>query len=865
MTIIVFLVDTSASMNQCARSGMTLLDTAKHSIEIFLKIRSRDPACRLDRYMLLTFEDPPMNVKAGWRENHCTFVKELKSLQASGLSNLESALKNAFDLLNVNRLQTGIDTFGQGRFPFYIEPAVIICLTDGNITSSSTEIGGLNMPVSTSLLGSELTKEPFRWDHRLFSIVYKMEFLEPPEACSSLPRAEDCPIDSICEATGGRSYAITTQKSLLPCLESLAQKLQSGVIFNFAKLPSESSDGVEDSDGQPWQSCKQVLFINRSAQKGVTIGYWPIPENYWPDAGKETLPPRPAHPQVNFSCRHCDPLTMESIPFDKYELEPSPLTQYILEGKQSNKAWQVFMKNSSKHSELGHPFGYLKASTNFTAVNLFVMPYNYPLLFSLLNDLAKVHKFEVTPKWRMQFEGYLNSVPPYYALPLKKALGRLSMLPNSINLIPDQMENCFSYSVVSHLKKVKNQAKSSFEQLVASIGQTPSRPTIRVVPHFSINSIKPAETEKLMAHYTGDIYGLHKELALPLDAHKNFILHIETNESHVYKNRFDSKRSDLVMNLSKIRLNFFSTCKNGTKFHDRDDLHCKPIQEMGNYQEYLKKQTPPLREIDATPTRLHAFGNPFKVKQNLIDEADEAILSAASETFGRKRTFSESSSTSSNSSPMQLSSPSPFKRKQCPLPRNVPSRYFLSPSSALSTLPPHLGEGSQLSLTSSSSPLMGKPKDQALSETSDTAPVKAVDSSEHLSVDGRVEGLSKSATTAEVLKQNTEADVEHNGKIRTTALKEVRKPGKNLLTLLGLLKSLKGSPQSQGQVLERVALEAARFKRTTMVTAIQELKTCVDLRSTMTVIWGVLFEINDDFQPTILSRSNWIITNILFM
>ena len=28
-----------------------------------LKIRSRDPNCRWDRYMLLTFDDPPANVR----------------------------------------------------------------------------------------------------------------------------------------------------------------------------------------------------------------------------------------------------------------------------------------------------------------------------------------------------------------------------------------------------------------------------------------------------------------------------------------------------------------------------------------------------------------------------------------------------------------------------------------------------------------------------------------------------------------------------------------------------------------------------------------------------------------------------------
>lgn len=31
------------------------------------------------------------------------------------------------------------------------------------------------------------------------------------------------------------------------------------------------------------------------------------------------------------------------------------------------------------------------------------------------------------------------------------------------------------------------------------------------------------------------------------------------------------------------------------------------------HQDYLKKMTPPLREIESTPVRQHMFGNPFKI------------------------------------------------------------------------------------------------------------------------------------------------------------------------------------------------------------------------------------------------------------
>ena len=52
-------------------------------------------------------------------------------------------------------------------------------------------------------------------------------------------------------------------------------------------------------------------------------------------------PPRSAHPLVRFSCQDSEPMVIDKVPFDKYELEPSPLTQYILERKSPQSCWQV--------------------------------------------------------------------------------------------------------------------------------------------------------------------------------------------------------------------------------------------------------------------------------------------------------------------------------------------------------------------------------------------------------------------------------------------------------------------------------------------------------------------------------------------
>ena len=52
--------------------------------------------------------------------------------------------------------------------------------------------------------------------------------------------------------------------------------------------------------------------------------------------------------------------------------------------------------------------------------------------------------------------------------PLRRAMSRMG----AHNLVPDNMDNCLSYSVVSYLKKLKNQAKVEYEKIVASVGQS---------------------------------------------------------------------------------------------------------------------------------------------------------------------------------------------------------------------------------------------------------------------------------------------------------------------------------------------------------------------------------------------------------
>lgn len=51
--------------------------------------------------------------------------------------------------------------------------------------------------------GSELTKEPFRWDQRLFSLVLRLSGTPAVERDTGLVASDSSPIDAMCEVTGG--------------------------------------------------------------------------------------------------------------------------------------------------------------------------------------------------------------------------------------------------------------------------------------------------------------------------------------------------------------------------------------------------------------------------------------------------------------------------------------------------------------------------------------------------------------------------------------------------------------------------------------------------------------------------------------
>ncbi|XP_041493240.1 integrator complex subunit 6-like isoform X2 [Microtus oregoni] len=844
MPILLFLIDTSASMNQRTDLGTSYLDIAKGAVELFLKLRARDPASRGDRYMLVTYDEPPYCIKAGWKENHATFMNELKNLQASGLTTLGQALRSSFDLLNLNRLISGIDNYGQGRNPFFLEPSILITITDGNkLTSTSSVQEELHLPLNSPLPGSELTKEPFRWDQRLFALVLRLPGVAStePEQLGSVPTDESA-ITQMCEVTGGRSYCVRTQRMLNQCLESLVQKVQSGVVINFEKTGPDplpvGEDGLMDLcrpsnlfAAQPWHSCHKLIYVRPNSKTGVPVGHWPIPESFWPEQNLPSLPPRTSHPVVRFSCVDCEPMVIDKLPFDKYELEPSPLTQYILERKSPHTCWQVFVTSSGKYNELGYPFGYLKASTTLTCVNLFVMPYNYPVLLPLLDELFKIHKLKPNVKWRQAFDGYLKTLPPYYLI-----------------------------------------TKIESERILASVGKKPPQEIGIKVKNYSASGLALAHNKnfrKLLKEIIGENAPRLMELTTKEFAGFQIGLFNKDVKPQTYRNAYDIPRRGLLDQLTRMRSNLLRT----RKFivgQDEDSLHSVPVAQMGNYQEYLKMLASPLREIDPDqPKRLHTFGNPFKQdkKGMMIDEADEFVVGPQNKVKRPGEPNSPMSSKRRRSMPLLLRKPqtpplvinhlggkgllSASWFPSCPTflkPTLVhpdaavihdlheekmengqsAAHGFLLKSAPAEFM--NVAEDGLISnqLDSLSDDFTGLRKDGLIHKPSNNL-LLGGDESCGLSVDDRKIAMASALETVPNSMQITPAMAQGiNADIKHQLMKEVRKFGRKYERIFILLEEVQGPLETKKQFVEFTIKEAARFKRRVLIQYLEKVLEKID-------------------------------------
>ncbi|VDK60508.1 unnamed protein product [Anisakis simplex] len=395
---------------------------------------------------------------------------------------------------------------------------------------------------------------------------------------------DNSPIDAMCAATGGRSFCITSHKMLGVCVDTIVQKMQQhGALVHFQQVGADPAppiseringaveNGVAKRNGEVEGMSKKsvaddggwrnvLTTISSRVSSRSYLGNWPIPEVFWPDKNMMSLPPRKAHPTIMFRCDDCDPLVCQEFPFDKYELEPSPLTQFILERKQPNVCWQVFVANSSQPGTNAAPFGYLKAATNLQSVNLFLMPYNYPILLPLVEEIKQDPRLRTNQAWKLRLEKYIASAPCYYLAPLKKAFQRFNVTTSTLE---SDHSSQYSYNVLSYITKMKHTAREEFESNCTTVASALQQPA-----NLPSNMIQISES---------------KTRSIP---------------SIKFRNPFEIKRSQLIDQVEKMRINLglhlrdtnvsaLIGGKPGTniKLHHAEDLHNLPksiaVDEVG--------------------------------------------------------------------------------------------------------------------------------------------------------------------------------------------------------------------------------------------------------------------------------------------
>ncbi|KAF9924269.1 Integrator complex subunit 6-like [Linnemannia zychae] len=329
--IIVFLVDTSASMNQKFSNGMSALECTKSGIEHLVKhLPQVKPAERHnDKYMLVTYDEGTACIKSSLKEPLPHLIKELKVLKAQDMSNPGSSLSTTFDILNAYRVHHNLDTPASGRFPGTIEPTIVMWFTDGGRQSSPAGIlDRLNIPGVTSA-GVDYYHEPFRWDQRLYTI-----FLEP--------NAEmvDPQLSILSTVMGGTSYRVRTLRHMLQAMDCMLgiSKIPPtqyspqavlhiyGVVVNFEDL-------IVDPRRPNTANHHQLVYVNPNWLNPQTrhSGFFPIPEPYWPEENAQRIPTRNAQPTLHYHTKEEKPVDIpDGFPYDKYVLAPCPMTQELL-------------------------------------------------------------------------------------------------------------------------------------------------------------------------------------------------------------------------------------------------------------------------------------------------------------------------------------------------------------------------------------------------------------------------------------------------------------------------------------------------------------------------------------------------------
>eukprot|EP00884_Botryococcus_braunii_P019571 jgi/Botrbrau1/6298/Bobra.0339s0009.1 len=275
---------------------------------------------------------------------------------------------------------------------------------------------------------------------------------------------------------------------------------------------------------------------------------------------------------------------------------PAPITGFLLTASDTapeSCCWQVYVENSSgRAAGLGHPFGFLRLKQGASIVCLHVLPYNYPTLFRLLEQLpANPPTARANPPnaWRMDFEKYLAGIPPYYLFPLKAVFKKLGL---PAQLIPEPRDRGLSAPVTAQLKRMQHQARQELEEHQKSTWQLLFEAAPAVATAILCNA--RAAEERAQGAGMPETPSIYRD---PFAVPKGQLLRgVEDLSRRLSSLIRPSRALPTSVEAERVRFNV-------------------PISVMGDYVEAAKKTAPlrdPMLDDEERARRSRfAFGNPF--------------------------------------------------------------------------------------------------------------------------------------------------------------------------------------------------------------------------------------------------------------
>ncbi|PVU86314.1 hypothetical protein BB560_006760 [Smittium megazygosporum] len=610
---------------------------------------------------------PHDSLKDGYEK----LLSEIKNLKPGGRFNGGMVLSTLFQHLRLYRTAYDIDSFGKistftGNDEYYM--------------AYRWHLDALNIPVSSNSW-SDLYMEPFRWDQKLFTVY--MHESGDKDLCYQGKKSCEHLLNPMCTVMNGISnpYHVGSKKSAQKFVDMMCPNQKSssfrqnpipgllfshGVVVNIEKLNSIPNNqtnqkvvlhtqepvNISGSSKSPVPLEGQTSIGSLLVSKGF-CGYFPIPESFWMSSigwdadhdSKDVIPdepvsnsishirPRPAHPTLFYDETPVPWNVPSKFPFDKFQIDPNSKTSQLLltliESLQKSHpeispiCLPVFVPNSYRANNAGFPFGLLRMNSFRAAVNLYIFPYNFPALFSILRRNEASLKSEKPYNFKAEINEYLSHTPFYYSAPLKRAFSLYGIHKNFIT-----SEFLKSPEVINLNKLLENHrslAIKEWELIPSSNSSNSSNLFLKknrkqVVDELN-NKVSDIVSNQLSIGKSGILQSI-KSLSEQIAYSFSVILDEDKVKSENIPNAllgFLSQdllpESDLVLGPNQMeRIHLMNRFKSTVS----DSANNLPISQMGQYyQTMAKRQSQEFRDpyLDEEMLKLlnrNMFGNPYK-------------------------------------------------------------------------------------------------------------------------------------------------------------------------------------------------------------------------------------------------------------